>query len=250
MIRTYDDALTRIAERTVDNYRQLKRDKTQRRVSFVDLYGVEYLRQGDANHPATFYISISPDFMYYERFAMKLQIMPFVSSVSGVSVSGMSIGSTELTFSGGGGSASAETIDGTSTGQISGGGGSGSITPNPHTHPVSGSGSGSVNYGLNFVTTTSNNWKIKIHDVDITAYLKEQQDGQWISGEGIYPTRDLEDVTDYYDILDVACVKSEEGSTTDVNKLLTPEMKKVEIISDQPFQVAAMVYLKYSHMNR
>lgn len=245
MIRTYSEALNRIAERTVDNYLQLKRDKTQRRVSFVDLYGVEYLRQGDANHPATFYISISPDFMYYERFALKLQIMPFVSSVSGVSISGLSIGSTELTVSGSGGM---EIIDGTST--LNNIGGSGGVSPNPHTHPVSGSASGGLVYGLNFITTTSNNWRIKVHDVDITAYLREQQDGEWISGEGIYPTNRTEELTDFYDILDVACMKSEEGATEDVNKLLTPEMKKVEIISDQPFQVAAMVYVKYSHMNR
>lgn len=250
MIRTYDDVITRIAERTVDNYKQLKRDKTQRRVSFVDLYGVEYLRQGDANHPATFYVSISPDFMYYERFALKLQIMPFVSSVQGVTISGLSIGDTSLTFSGSGGNSGAEILDGTSTIDIGGSGGSGSITPNPHTHPVSGSGSGGVNYGLNFITTTSTNWRIKIHDVDITAELREQQDGNWISGEGIYPSNRTEDIADFYDILDVACVLNELGETDKVEKLLTPEMKKIEIVSDQPFQVATMVYLKYSHMNR
>lgn len=245
MIRTYGDAINRIAERTVDNYLQLKRDKTQRRVSFTDAYGVEYVRQGDASHPATFYISISPDFVYYERFALKLQIMPFVSSVSGVNISGMTIGSTSLSLNGGG--SGAEIIDGTSTLDVTGGG---SISPNPHTHSLSGSISGGVSYGLNYITTTSNNWRIKIHDVDITAYLMEQQGGDWIDGEGIYPTDRIEDVTDFYDILDVACMKNAEGATTDVNRLLTPEMKKVEIISDQPFQVAAMVYVKFSTLNR
>lgn len=78
----------------------------------------------------------------------------------------------------------------------------------------------------------------------------EQQDGAWISGEGIYPTNRLEDINDYYDVLSAACLLNAEGRTTDVNKLLTPEYKKVEIISDAPFQVATMVYLKYSHMNR
>lgn len=246
MIRTYDDVLTRIAERTVDNYNQLRKDKTQRRVSFVDLYGVEYTRQGDANHPATFYISISPDFLYYERFALKLQIMPFVSSVTGVNITGLSIGETELSLSASSGGA--EVIDGTSTVDISGA--DGSLTPNPHTHSASGTGSGGVNYGLNFISTTSSNWSIKIHDVDLTPYFMEQQDGAWISGEGIYPTNRLEDINDYYDVLSAACLLNAEGRTADVNKLLTPEYKKVEIISDAPFQVATMVYLKYSHMNR
>lgn len=222
---TYDEALTRIAERTIDNYHQLKTDKTQRRVSFTDLYGVEYLRQGDASHPATFYISISPNFMYYEMFALKLQIMPFVSSVSGVDFQGATIGQTDL--------------------QIQ----NGNITPNPHDHPVSISSAG-ADYGLHFINTTSTNWRIKIHDVDCTPYFMAQQDGAWIEGEGVYPTNRLEDVTDFYDILAAACDMYAEGRTSDANKLLMPEWKKVEIISDAPFQVATVVYPRYSHMNR
>lgn len=68
--------------------------------------------------------------------------------------------------------------------------------------------------------------------------------------DGIYPNNRLEDLEDFYDILDVACVKEAEGLTDDVNKLLAPEFKKVEIISDAPFQVAAMVYIKFSTLNR
>lgn len=243
MNRTYGEALSRIAERTLDNYKQLRKDTTQRRVSFVDLYGVEYLRQGDADHPATFYISISPDFMYYERFALKLQIMPFASTVKGVNIQGATIGEAELALDG---DNAIGIIDGTSTAEVSSGG---AITPNPHTHSLTG-GSGGANYGLHFITTTSTNWRIKIHDVDVTAYFKAQQDGDWITGEGIYPTNRNEDIADFYDVLAAACDMYSIGESADANKLLVPEMKKVEIISDAPFQVATMVYVKFSSMNR
>ena len=121
------------------------------------------------------------------------------------------------------------------------------VTPNPHNHTV---GGGTISHGLYFINTSSESWRVKVHDVDITDYLIEQQDGNWITGEGIYPNNRLEDLEDFYDILDVACVLNAEGRTADVNKLLTPEFKKVEILSDAPFQVAAMLYVKYSMTNR
>jgi len=227
------DVLYALAERTVENRKQLKTSKTQRRVTFTDLYGVPYTAQGDANHPATFYISISPDFGYYERFAFKLIIFPFSSSVSGMS-SSFNIAETSL-------SDTAYVADGTST-LYEG------VTPNPHTH--SASGSGGINYGVNNIPTTSTRWRMKIHGVDITYYLMEQHDGEWIDGEGIYPTNRIEGEEDFYDILDVACLMNEEGRTSDVNKLLAPEFKKVEITSDAPFSVTAYLYVKFSNMNR
>lgn len=219
------EALIRVAERTIDNRRQLKNSTQQRRTSFVDLYGIEYLRQGDANNPATFYISVSPDFAYYERFAFKFQIMPFVSSVAGGTGSAVvDVNPTSLT-------------------------GGSSISPNPHDHSTQ-PHTHNIVKGLSYTNTTSSNWRVKIHDVDITPYLMEQQDGAWIDGEGIYPNNRNEDKEDFYDILDVACLLNEQGETDKVNKLLAPEFKKVEIISDAPFQVAAMCYIKYSVVNR
>lgn len=231
---TNEQVLLRIAERTLENRQQLKTSKTQRRVSFVDLYGIEYLRQGDANNPATFYISVSPDFAYYERFAFKFQIMPFTSTVNGYS-SGGNTDNTTLTPS------LQDEVVGTKLILKQP-----TLAPNPHNHSV---GGGSISHGIYHIDTTSTNWRVKIHGVDITPYLIEQQDGQWITGEGIYPNNQT-DEEDFYDILDVACMLNEEGETDKVNKLLNPEFKKVEILSDAPFQVAAMLYLKYSHMNR
>ncbi len=231
---TNDEALIRIAERTLENRQQLKKSTTQRRTSFVDLYGIEYLRQGDANNPATFYISVSPDFAYYERFAFKFQIMPFVSTVNGYNTGGTT-DNTTITPN------LQDEVVGTKLilNQPT-------LSPNPHNHAVSG---GTISHGIYNIPTASTNWRVKIHDVDITYYLIEQQDGAWINGEGIYPNNRT-DEEDFYDILDVACMLAEEGRYTDVNKLLNPEFKKVEIYSDAPFQVASMLYLKYNHVNR
>lgn len=232
---TNEEALLRVAERTLENREQLKRSTTQRRTKFSDLYGIEYLRQGDANNPATFYISVSPDFVYYERFAFKLQILPFVSTVSGISASGTT-GGTSLTPD------LQDTVSGTRLIL-----GTPTVTPNPHDHSV---GGGTLNHGIYTINTTSTHWQMKIHGVDVTPYLMAQQGGNWITGEGIWPNNQLQDKEDFYDILDVACTLDAMGETAKVNQLLVPEFKKVEIISDAPFCVAAILYMKYSMTNR
>ena len=103
---------------------------------------------------------------------------------------------------------------------------------------------------MHTIHTTSDNWTVSIHGIDITDYLIEQHDGDWITKEDIYPTNRLDGVEDFYDILDVASVMYEEGRTDDAKKIIVPELKKVEIASDAPFSVAAMVYIKHSNMNR
>lgn len=227
MIRTYGDAINALAERTHDNTQAIKRMKTQRRVSFVDLYGIPFSVQGDANHPATFYISVSPDLVYYERFAFKIAIESFVSTVTGVSGGSIEIDETSLTLN----------QQGTA------------IVPNPHKHTVTGS-TGGVSYGIKKQSTSSSNWRVRIHGVDITPYLMEQQEGEWITGEGIFPTNRLDGDEDMYDVLDVACMLEAEGNTTARDKLLMPEFKKMEILSDAPFKATVYLYLKLSNMNR
>lgn len=246
-ILSYEQILNRLAEKTYDNTKQLRRGVQQRRNGMEDLYGVEFTHNGDANHPATFYVSVSPDLVYYERFAFKFIIEPYASSVAGIDLSGegMTIGETSLAV---GGSSGSQVIGGTSTLDDAT---VGSITPNPHTHTLGGGAiSGQVNYGIQKISTTSANWRVKIHDVDITPYLIEQHSGAWINGEGIYPNNQVEHKEDFYDILDVACLLNAEGRIADRNKLLAPEFKKVEIFSDKPFGVTAFLYLKYSHLNR
>lgn len=220
MIRTYEDAINVLAERTYENRQQLKRQKEQRRVSFVDLYGVPYVAQGDALNPATFYISISPDLIYYERFAFKFVIESFESSVSGVSGTALSINNTSLEIE------------------------NDAINPNPHKHTITG-GINAVSYGVKKQNTSSDTWAVHIGGVDITDYLMEQHDGDWIEGQGVFPSNGTED---YYDLLDVACMMEAEGVSTD--PILKPEFKPVQIYSDAPFRVTAYLYCKYSHNNR
>lgn len=240
---TYEQYMNMLAERVYDNTHQLRHDNHQRRNGMEDLYGVCFSANGDANNPATFYISLSPDYVYLERFAFKFVIKPYVSSVAGVSSSGsMTIG--ETTLSGGG---SGEYImSGTSTLAEDSSG----ISPNPHTHSASGS-LGGLDYGVHKISTTSTEWRVIIDGVDITAYLMAQHDGEWIDGEGVYPNRRLEsDIENFYDILEVCDELTSEGEIEKREQILASRFKRIQITSDAPFGVDAYLYLKYSHTNR
>lgn len=210
-----------------------------------DLYGVCFSANGDATNPATFYISLSPDYVYLHRFAFKFVIKPFKSSVAGAGGTSLTIGSTELD----GVDDRSFIINGTSTIDETGGG----VTPNPHTHTASGEITG-LTYGVKEIDTASTNWRVVIHGVDITSYLIEQQDGEWINMSGqkekVFPTNKSLYTEDMYDILDVASVMVAEGNDSQAELLLQPEFKKVQIYSDAPFGIDAYLYLKYSTVNR
>ena len=227
----------------MDNTRQLRRDNHQRRNGMEDLYGVCFSANGDKNNPATFYISLSPDYVYLERFAFKFVIKPYTSSVAGVSGGGsMTIGETSLS----GGGSGEYIISGTSTLAEDGSG----ISPNPHTHSASGS-IGGLDYGVHKVNTTSTDWHVLIDGIDITDYLVAQHDGAWISGEGIYPNQSLEDrVENFYDILEVCDVLTSEGEIGKREQILASRFKPIQITSDAPFAVDAYLYMKLSHLNR
>lgn len=227
-IYTYEQVLNRLAERTSDNTKQLRRQVQQRRNGMEDLYGVMFSADGDDDSPATFYISLSPDFVYLQRFAFKFVIKPFATTIKG--------GSSPATV----------VVDNTS---LLVNNETGMIEPNPHTHTTL-PHTHNMTSGKSFIDTTSDYWRVRIDGVDITAYLREQHDGAWISGEGIYPTNRLEDLEDFYDILDVASMLDADGRTSDREKILRPNFKKVEVISDAPFSLDAYLYLKYAHTNR
>ena len=232
---TIDQYLNALSEKTLDNARQLRRDSYQRRNGMEDLYGVCFSANGDANSPATFYISLSPDYVYLERFAFKFVIKPFVSSVAGASGGTLTINSTML---------EAEAVQDPQTSDIDV-----NITPNPHTHTVSGS-IGGIDYGVTKRNTSSTHWRVVIDGIDITTYLIAQHDGEWINGEGIYPTNRLDRRIDFYDILEVCDVLTDEGRITDRDKILASTFKPVQIYSDAPFGCDIYTYLKYSALNR
>lgn len=82
-IITLDQYLNSIAEKTLDNSRQLKRDVHQRRNGMEDLYGVCFSAHAtepkSGRYTARFYISLSPDYVYLHRFAFKFVIMPSIT---------------------------------------------------------------------------------------------------------------------------------------------------------------------------
>lgn len=90
--------------------------------------------------------------------------------------------------------------------------------------------------------------------VDVTDYLKEQQDippeDPLFEGEGVYPSNKLDDREDFYDILDVVSVMIAEGDDDSAEAIIKPIFKPVEISSVKPFSVDAYLYLKYSNCNR
>lgn len=224
---TFDSALSMLFERTSDMHDDIKQKNRQRRTQVTDLFGVEYTRQGDGGAPATFYVSISPDMMYLERFACKLIIQPFVSTVSGGTQSAtVSILPENLTV---------DSKD--------------EITPNPHTHGTV-PHTHNVVSGISMTNTDAEDFRIKVAGVDVTAYLMAQTGGTWIKGEGIYPDAILGHDEDLYDFLQVASDLEAEGRDADAQKILESGYKKVEISSSKPFNATMSLYLKYSHMNR
>lgn len=225
-ILTYDQIINRIAEKTYDNTKQLRHSVQQRRNGMEDLYGVMFSADGDEDSPATFYISLSPDMVYLQRFAFKFVIKPFATTVKG------------------GTSSATVVVDNTSLSVNNN-----NIVPNPHNHTTLPHTHNMVS-GKTFIDTTSDYWRVKVGGVDITAELIEQHNGDWIEGEGIFPNGDLVSQGGFYDILDVASMLDAQGRTADREAILRPNFKKVEIISDAPFSIDAYLYLKYSHLNR
>ena len=196
---TLDQYLNSIAEKTLDNSRQLKRDVHQRRNGMEDLYGVCFSAHAtepkSGRYTARFYISLSPDYVYLHRFAFKFVIMPSITEGEDPS--------------------------------------------------------------------EGRDWRVtigtkKVNDVyvpvDVTDYLKEQQDippeDPLFEGEGVYPSNQLDDREDFYDILDVVSVMYAEGEDDAAEAIIKPIFKPVEISSVKPFSVDAYLYLKYSNCNR
>lgn len=71
---TYERALGIVAERTHDNRKDIRQKNLQRRNPVTDLYGIPHYSRGSADDPALFYISVSKDYTYYNRFQFKLAI--------------------------------------------------------------------------------------------------------------------------------------------------------------------------------
>lgn len=231
MIFTYEKEIQRIAERVYDNKTDINQKNKQRRNSVVDMYGVPFEAQGDKDAPATIYLSVSPDLIQYLRFQLKVQIKPFISTVSG--------GTSPTTVTISGTSLSTENASDTPHNHT--------IVPNPHDHEST-PHSHNVVSGITLVNTTSTDFRLLIDDIDITAYLMEQHGGEFIDGEGIFPTSTLGSKKDFYDILEVAGLMDLAGE--DYKKLIRQGFKKIQVSADSPFGMTVYVYLKYNYASR
>lgn len=204
-------ALSVLSEKTSDNTKSIRRNNLQRRDEFVDLYGIEFHRNGSADSPAVFHVSVSGDAAYMERFQFKLVIEPFqVSSELALTPTSLSITDDD------------------------------NITPNPHNHQLVA--------GVTNIPVTASDFTIEVEGIDITPYLRAQvEEGgwDWFSGEGVYPSSNLEES---FDLMEVASDIEAEGG--DGSKILRQGWKPITLRGSQPFSATLVLYLKYQHMNR
>lgn len=204
-------ALSVLSEKTADNTKSIRRNNLQRRDEFVDLYGIEFHRNGSADSPAVFHVSVSGDAAYMERFQFKLVIEPFqVSSELALTPTSLSITDDD------------------------------NITPNPHNHQLVA--------GVTNIPVTASDFTIEVEGIDITPYLRAQvEEGgwDWFSGEGVYPSSNLEES---FDLMEVSSDIEAEGG--DGSKILRQGWKPITLRGSQPFSATLVLYLKYQHMNR
>lgn len=234
MINDLDGALSFLADRVEYNTRNTRQDQLQRRNQVVDIYGEEFTRQGDSQTPARFYVSISPDMVYLERFEFKLIVQPFSMSVGNNGATAntsltasTSVGNTSLSGSVSGTTATITPNPHSHTATTA-------ITPNPHNHALTA--------GITLTQSTVSNFRVSMGGIDLTPYLQLQYPG-WITGEGIFPNGQT---TDNYDLLTVAGLVPawQRGIIT------SPGYKDITISANGVYSVSLALYLKYSHVNR
>jgi len=221
-------AVNRIGERTYDQRQANKQSSNQRRNTFVDIYGLDIARQGDTNNHACFGVSISPDLIYYERWEFKIDIRPFAMPVAG----GGTTDSVNATVAN-----TSLTTNGTT------------ITPNPHGHATA-PHSHNLTAGISIIPSTISNFEVfigtpEMSDADminLTEHLKAQHPGEWPSGQGLFPSGEL----DKFDILKAV------GRLHDWQKgaVLTSGYKIIQFRANGVFNASLVNYLKYSAVNR
>ena len=87
-------------------------------------------------------------------------------------------------------------------------------------------------------------------DIDITPYLMAQTGGTFITGEGVFPSIDLEGNGVSFDLLEVASDMYAEGKTAEADKILKARFKYFKLTINQHCVAYMILYLKYSHRNK
>jgi len=208
-----DRAITTLAQQAVIRKKENERTQRQRRNQVVDTYGMEHTSQGDETSPATFFVSISPDLIYYERFEFKLVIeafrIPLKTGTSG------SVPQTEPV--------TLEIVNG-------------KITPNPHTHEITA--------GITLDGNVGQTFELFIDGINLTEAFKQQYNGHWVTGTGIFP--ETSNGLGNYDVLKAIEYLPEWQRGV----VLKPGFKKIEVRGKGVFHATLINYLKYSHVNR
>lgn len=220
-----------VAEKTYQNSKKISQNDRQRRDEFVDLYGIEFARNSvskNGRHQAQFRVSVSGDAAYMERFQFKVEIEGF-QSTAGSETSSVAISEYPDTVSG-------DTLILKDT-----------LNPGSHKH--------SIVPGSATIPVTTSNWTVHCENIDVTANLMAQcvENGWspgWFSGEGVFPSKDLEQSFDMLEVAsDFEALGTEQGKQ-DAETILKQGWKPITITADQPFFATMVLYLKYQHMNR
>ena len=220
-IDEYDALLAKMASTLVKIKQENQQGQYQRRTQVTDLFGMEHSAYGDSTHPATVYLSVSPDLMYFERFEFKVIIRPFAMPVAGQ-------GTTD----------NATAVIKDTTLSLSGS----NISPNPHSHK-SDPHYHNLTAGVSLFPSKVSNFEIFIEGINMTNAFKKQHPN-WINGEGVFP-----DAADTFNNFDVLKAVSELHDWQQ-GVILQPGYKKVELKGDGIFNATLVTYIKYSHPNR
>lgn len=216
-----ENAISQLASQAVERKKENERTQRQRRNQVMDNYGIEYQSQGDANAPAIFYVSISPDLIYYERFEFKLIIDSF-----------------RLPIKDGKTNATASQVENTALSITNN-----AISPNPHGHrgiPHD----HEISAGITLDNSVGDQFELWMDGIDLTTALKKQHGGSWVNGTGVFP--ETANQLGNYDVLKAL----EDLHEWQRGVVLKPGFKKIELRGQGVFNATLINYLKYSHVNR
>lgn len=219
-----DNAITKIAKRTNEISRDTRQKNRQRRNKIVELYGIPYTGYGDSDNPVEIAIAISPGLVYYEQYAFKVEVAPFLS--------------TNKATTGG----ATVTVNNRQVDSV----------PSSHNHTTA-SHTHSLTGGVELTQPQSGTYGFKIEGVDLKPYFMADHDGDFINGAGVFPTDDLtsdDDPEDFYDVLAALGDMRYDGHVTDAEKIEKGGWKTITIDVPAPTRIILHPFIKYSVLNR
>ena len=96
------------------------------------------------------------------------------------------------------------------------------------------------------VPVDKSGFRVKVDGVDVSAYLAAQYDG-WISGEGVYPSLNVEDA---YDLLEASSDMRADGYEALAERIVSPGYKRIEVSGTSLFTATIQVTCKFGSTNR